>query len=199
MVNVDTQEELFKQVALDVMSQAQQLPSVRVEVIWDSHSKKKLIDTCSGTYALFLSVNDILSPSFLKTFVPMLASGVEYDCASLRGVDYVQNKPFYDSCVHTSITPSNLVRTSILRTFVEENPALDYGVLQSRLKTEYDDVGGGHIYYRFSGDESTRMNWLHRWNEAGNLESKYEGPVVVAAALAPAPAPAKRKYFWSRG
>ena len=193
MCVVDTQEELFKQVALAVMSQAQENPEIRVEVIWDLNSKKKLIDICRGTYAFFLSVNDILSPSFLKTFVPMITSGVEYDCASLRGVDYVQNKPFYDSCVHTSITPSNLVRTSILRTFAEENPALDYGVLQSRLKTEYD-AGDAHIYYRFSGDESTRTKWLHRWNDAGDLESRYEAP-----APAPAPAPAKRKYFWSRG
>jgi len=83
-------QHLFEEVLREVNKQIRENPEIRVEVLWESDNgeltlgqkRNVLMDRCSGKYHCFIDDDDVLAPYFLKTFVPMIQSKIDYDCAS---------------------------------------------------------------------------------------------------------------------
>lgn len=142
---------LFEQVLAEIQKQADECPEIRTEILWESDNgeltlgqkRNVLMDRCTGKYHCFIDDDDILAPDYLKTFVPMITSGIDYDCAAFVGAHYKGGlfqfpyvggvadrgtfmKLFHHSLYYTewyetperyirTISPMNLIKTDIVR------------------------------------------------------------------------------------
>ena len=142
---------LFEQVLAEIRKQASECWRLRTEILWESDNgeltlgqkRNVLMDRCVGKYHCFIDDDDVLAPDYLKSFVPMITSGIDYDCASFVGAYYkggtftwpyaggVPNegtflKLFHHSLYYTewsetperyirTISPMNLIKTDIVR------------------------------------------------------------------------------------
>lgn len=142
---------LFEQVLAEIRKQASECPEIRTEILWESDNgeltlgqkRNILMDRCTGKYHCFIDDDDVLAPDYLKSFVPMITSGIDYDCASFVGAYYrggtftwpyaggVPNRGTFIKLFHHSlqykswgetpdryirtISPMNLIKTDIVR------------------------------------------------------------------------------------
>jgi glycosyltransferase involved in cell wall biosynthesis len=186
-------QHLFEEVLREVNKQIQENPEIRVEVLWESDNgeltlgqkRNVLMDRCSGKYHCFIDDDDILAPYFLKTFVPMIQSKIDYDCASFIGAHYVKgkfNKLFHHSLDYSnwhetydrfirSVSPMNLIRTSIVRQVryadirnTEDHEFSKRLMTSGLLKTEFKIDPNRPIYHYIDGVKGDREQWNHSWN-----------------------------------
>lgn len=187
-----SRKTLFTQVLTEIQRQAAECPDIRTEILWESDNgemtlgqkRNVLTERCTGKYHCFIDDDDILAPYFLQTFVPMIQSGVDYDCASFVGAHYFQGKfkkLFHHSLKHTaweelpdryirSISPMNLIKTDIVRQVRykdirnTEDHEFSIRLLESGLlKTEYEIPANRPIYHYVDGVKSTRETWKSYW------------------------------------
>ena len=187
-----SRERLFQQVLAEVRKQITECPEIRVEVIWESDNgeltlgqkRNVLVDRCQGKYHCFVDDDDILAPYFVRTFVPMIQSGIDYDCASFLGAHYERgrfNKLFYHSIdvpewVETperflrSVSPMNMLKTSIAREVrykdirnTEDHEFSKRLMASGLLKTEFK-IPNRPIYHYIDGVKADRETWSYRWN-----------------------------------
>ena len=93
-------EHLFAEVLAEIQRQVRETPEIRAEVLWESDTgeltlgqkRNVLMDRCSGKYHCFIDDDDVLAPDYLKSFVPMIQSKQDYDCASFVGAHYYKGK-----------------------------------------------------------------------------------------------------------
>lgn len=183
---------LFQQVRAEIQRQAAECPQLRVEILWEADNgeltlgqkRNVLVDRCTGRYHCFIDDDDILAPDYLATFVPMITSGIDYDCASFVGAHYqrgVFTKLFHHSLAYSewretpthfirAISPMNLIKTDIVRQIrykdirnTEDSEfsfrLLDSGLLQS----EYAINPSHPIYHYIDGVKADRALWRHEW------------------------------------
>jgi hypothetical protein len=184
-------ERLFQQVLNEVRKQISECPEIRVEVLWESDNgeltlgqkRNVLMDRCQGKYHCFIDDDDVLAPYFLRTFVPMIQSDIDYDCASFLGAHYVKgkfNKLFYHSMdvdewheksdrFFRSTSPMNMIKTSIVREVRykdirnTEDHEFSKRLMSSRLlKTEFK-IPDRPIYHYIDGVKHDREEWKYRW------------------------------------
>jgi glycosyltransferase involved in cell wall biosynthesis len=187
-----SRERLFTSVLSEVRRQIQEASEIRVEVLWESDNgemtlgqkRNVLMDRCNGTYHCFIDDDDVIAPDFIKTFVPMIHSGVEYDCASFVGAHYLKgvfNKLFHHSLEYTKwdelpnrfircVSPMNMIRTSIVRQIRykdirnTEDAEFSFRLLASGLlKTEYKIDPNHPIYHYIDGVKHDREEWKYTW------------------------------------
>lgn len=186
-------ERLFRQVLAEVQRQIRETPEIKVEVLWESDNgeltlgqkRNILMDRCSGKYHCFVDDDDVLAPTYLRTFVPMITSGIDYDCASFVGAHYVRghfNKLFHHSLEYTewderldrfirTVSPMNLIKTSIVREVrykdirnTEDHEFSKRLMASGLLKTEFKIDPNLPIYHYIDGVKSDRESWNYRWN-----------------------------------
>lgn len=185
-------ERLFKQVLAEVEKQIRECPEIKAEVLWESDNgeltlgqkRNILMDRCHGKYHCFVDDDDALAPYFLRTFVPMIQSGIDYDCASFVGAHYMRgkfNKLFHHSMDYTewaetserfirTVSPMNLIKTSIVREVRykdirnTEDHEFSKRLMASRLlKTEFKIDPNRPIYHYIDGVKADREEWSYRW------------------------------------
>lgn len=185
-------ERLFQQVLSEVQRQIRETPEIRVEVIWESDNgemtlgqkRNVLMDRCNGKYHCFVDDDDILAPYFLKTFVPMIKSGIDYDCASFVGAHYDRgkfNKLFHHSLDYPewdeypdrfvrSVSPMNLIKTDIVRQVrykdirnTEDHEFSKRLMASGLLKTEFKIDPNRPIYHYIDGVKADREQWSYTW------------------------------------
>lgn len=186
-------ERLFQQVLAEVQKQIRETPQIRVEVLWESDNgeltlgqkRNVLMDRCNGKYHCFVDDDDILSPYFLKTFVPMIQSGIDYDCASFVGAHYDRgrfNKLFHHSLEYPeweeradrfirSVSPMNMIKTSIVRAVrykdirnTEDHEFSKRLMASGLLRTEFKIDPSRPIYHYIDGVKADREQWSYSWN-----------------------------------
>lgn len=185
-------EKLFRQVLAEIQRQAAECPQIRTEILWESDNgeltlgqkRNVLMDRCSGKYHCFIDDDDVLARDYLKTFVPMIASGVDYDCASFVGAHYqrgVFNKLFHHSLAYSSwdetadrfirtVSPMNLIKTDIVRQVrykdirnTEDHEFSKRLMASGLLKTEYEINPNHPIYHYVDGVKGDREKWKYEW------------------------------------
>lgn len=144
-----------------------------------------LVSRASGKYCCFIDDDDVISPNFLKTFIPMI--GADYDCASYVGMYYYRGtsnqyyeKLFYHSLdvkdwyetedrYWRSVSPMNMIKTDIVRKVqykdirnTEDHEfsirLMESGLLKSEFKIPYVP-----IYHYIDGVKDTREQWKYEW------------------------------------
>lgn len=185
-------KSLFEVVRAEIQRQAAECPQIRVEILWESDNgeltlgqkRNVLVDRCTGRYHCFIDDDDILAPDYLRTFVPMITSGVDYDCASFVGAHYnrgVFTKLFHHSLVYSewdetpdryvrTISPMNLIKTDIVREVRykdirnTEDHEFSKRLMASGLVTTEFEIDPTHpIYHYIDGVKADREQWLHEW------------------------------------
>lgn len=185
-------EPLFAQVLAEIKKQATQCPQIRTEILWESDNgemtlgqkRNVLMDRCSGKYHCFIDDDDVLAPDYLKTFVPMIASGIDYDCASFVGAHYRVGqftKLFHHSMTYSewaetperyirTISPMNLIKTDIVRQVrykdirnTEDHEFSKRLMASGLLKTEYEINPNHPIYHYIDGVKADREKWKYEW------------------------------------
>jgi len=185
-------QRLFQKVLAEVRKQIAECPEINVEVLWESDNgeltlgqkRNVLMDRCNGKYHCFIDDDDILAPYFLRTFVPMIQSGIDYDCASFLGAHYEKgkfNKLFYHSMdveewhetperFLRSTSPMNLIKTSIVREVrykdirnTEDHEFSKRLMKSGLLKNEFK-IPNRPIYHYIDGVKQDREEWLYSWN-----------------------------------
>lgn len=183
---------LFEDVLREVRRQIRQTPEIRVEVLWESDNgeltlgqkRNVLMDRCNGKYHCFIDDDDVIAPDFLKTFVPMIHSDVDYDCASFVGAHYVRgkfNKLFHHSLDYSewyelpdrfirSVSPMNMIKTSIVRQVrykdirnTEDHEFSKRLMSSGLLKTEFKINPNRPIYHYIDGVKEDREQWRYSW------------------------------------
>ncbi len=183
-------KRLFEKVLAEIQSQAHQCPEIKTEILWESDNgeltlgqkRNVLMDRCTGKYHCFIDDDDILAPYYLRTFVPMIQSGIEYDCASFVGAHYQRgrfNKLFHHSLDYTewaetperfirTISPMNLIKTEIVRSvrYMDirntEDHEFSKRLMASRLlKKEFKIDPNRPIYHYIDGVKEDREEWKH--------------------------------------
>lgn len=183
---------LFAQVLNEIKRQAAECPEIRTEILWESDNgeltlgqkRNVLVDRCSGKYHCFIDDDDILAPYYLRTFVPMIRSGIDYDCASFVGAHYMRgifNKLFHHSLAYSrwaetsdrfirTISPMNLIKTDIVRRVRykdirnTEDHEFSIRLMDSGLlKTEYAIDPSRPIYHYIDGVKHDREEWVWAW------------------------------------
>lgn len=186
-------ERLFRKVLAEVERQIRETPEIRVEVLWESdngemtlgHKRNVLMDRCTGKYHCFIDDDDVIAPDFLKVFVPMVRSPVDFDCASFVGAHYVRgkfNKLFHHSLEYSewlefpdryvrSVSPMNMIKTSIVRQVrykdirnTEDHEFSKRLVSSGLLKTEFKINPNRPIYHYIDGVKEDREEWSYVWN-----------------------------------
>jgi glycosyltransferase involved in cell wall biosynthesis len=189
---------LFDQVLAEIQKQAAECPQIRTEILWESDNgeltlgqkRNVLMDRCTGTYHCFIDDDDILAPDYLKTFVPMITSGVDYDCASFVGAHYkggVFTKLFHHSMDYAewaetperyirTISPMNLIKTDIVRQVrykdirnTEDHEFSKRLMASGLLKTEFRIHPNHPIYHYIDGVKQDREQWKHAWESPDRL------------------------------
>jgi glycosyltransferase involved in cell wall biosynthesis len=184
---------LFQIVLAEVRRQISECPEITVEVLWDVDNGEKtlggkrndLVAKCTGKYHCFIDDDDVLSPFYLKMFVPMILSGIDYDCASFVGAYYHMGefkKLFYHSMSNTSwyetperyirtVSPLNLIRTSIVRDIqyadIRNTEDHEFSVRlheSGLLKKEFKIDETIPLYHYIDGVKDTRTMWSYTWN-----------------------------------
>lgn len=187
-----SREPLFRQVLADIQKQARECPEIKTEILWESDNgeltlgqkRNVLMDRCTGKYHCFIDDDDILAPDYLRTFVPMITSGVDYDCASFVGAHYNRGqftKLFHHSLKYPewdelpdryirSVSPMNLIRTSIVREVrykdirnTEDHEFSKRLMASGLLKTEYEINPTHPIYHYIDGVKADREKWRYTW------------------------------------
>ncbi len=188
-----SRERLFRQVLAEVERQIRETPEIRVEVLWESDSgeltlgqkRNVLMDRCNGKYHCFIDDDDVIAQDFLKTFVPMVKSEIDYDCASFVGAHYVRgkfNKLFHHSLDYSewselpdrfirTVSPMNMIKTNIVRMVrymdirnTEDHEFSKRLMASSLLKTEFKIDSNRPIYHYIDGVKQDREEWTYVWN-----------------------------------
>jgi hypothetical protein len=136
----------------------------------------------------------VIAPYFVKTFVPMIQSEIDYDCASFLGVHYIggiQNKMFYHSLdvpewhetperYYRSTSPMNMIKTSIVKQVryadirnTEDHEFSKRLMSSGLLRTEFK-IPDRPIYHYVDGVKADRERWNYTWN--GDSLSFYRQP-----------------------
>jgi hypothetical protein len=184
---------LFDLVLQEVRRQIAEVPEIRVEVLWEEDERELtlgakrnlLMDRCTGTYHCFIDDDDILAPYFLKSFVPMIQSGIDYDCASFVGAHYergVFTKLFNHSLFFTewfeteeryfrSPSPMNMLKTSIVRQVrykdIRDTEDHEFSIRlvgTGLLKTEFAVDPNRPLYHYVDGVKEDREKWTYTWD-----------------------------------
>lgn len=186
-------ERLFRQVLAEVQRQIRETPEIRIEVLWESDNgeltlgqkRNVLMDRCTGRYHCFIDDDDVIARDFIKTFVPMIKSGIDYDCASFVGAHYMGgkfNKLFHHSLEYStwderpdrfirSVSPMNMIKTDIVRQVRykdirnTEDSEFSFRLRDSGLlKTEFKIDPNRPIYHYIDGVKQDREEWKYVWN-----------------------------------
>jgi glycosyltransferase involved in cell wall biosynthesis len=186
-------ERLFRQVLAEVERQIRETPEIRVEVLWESDNgeltlgqkRNVLMDRCNGTYHCFIDDDDVIARDFLRTFIPMIQSDIDYDCASFVGAHYMRgafNKLFHHSLEYPeweersdrfirSVSPMNMIKTSIVREVrykdirnTEDHEFSKRLMASGRVKTEFKINPNRPIYHYIDGVKQDREDWTYSWN-----------------------------------
>lgn len=189
---MNSRRPLFEDVLREVRRQIAETPEIRVEVLWESDNgemtlgakRNVLMDRCNGKYHCFIDDDDVLAPYFLKTFVPMIQSGVDYDCASFVGAHYHRGqfvKLFNHSIVYKEWfemperyyrcpSPMNLIKTDIVRRVRykdirnTEDHEFSMRLLQSGLLNKEFEVNPNRpLYHYIDGVKEDREQWRYYW------------------------------------
>lgn len=189
---MNSRRTLFNDVLQEVRKQIAENPEIKVEVLWEADNgeltlgqkRNVLMDRCSGKYHCFIDDDDVLAPYFLKTFVPMIRSGIDYDCASFVGAHYVKGKfmkLFNHSIVYKDWyeiperycrcpSPMNLIKTSIVRQvrYKDIRNVEDYEFSMRLLKTgllnkEFEVNPNRPLYHYIDGVKENRERWRYYW------------------------------------
>lgn len=188
-----SRERLFRQVLAEVQRQIRETPEIRVEVLWESDNgeltlgqkRNVLMDRCTGKYHCFIDDDDVIARDYLKVFVPMIKSGIDYDCASFVGAHYMRgrfNKFFHHSLDYStwderpdrfirSVSPMNMIKTDIVRQVRykdirnTEDSEFSFRLRESGLlKTEFKINPNRPIYHYIDGVKQDREEWKYVWN-----------------------------------
>jgi glycosyltransferase involved in cell wall biosynthesis len=200
---LNSRHRLFAEVLADVRRQIAETPEIRVEVLWESDNgeltlgakRNVLVDRCQGKYHCFIDDDDVLAPYFLRTFVPMIQSRIDYDCASFVGAHYHAGK-FMKLFNHSLLykdwfetperyyrcpSPMNLIKTSIARQVRykdirnTEDHEFSMRLLQSGLlTTEFEVNPNRPLYHYVDGVKEDRERWMYRW--IGDFLQLYRAP-----------------------
>jgi glycosyltransferase involved in cell wall biosynthesis len=189
---LNSRVHLFKEVLAQVQDQIAKTPEIKVEVLWEADDgqltlgakRNVLMDRCSGKYHCFVDDDDVLAPYFLKTFVPMIQSGIDYDCASFVGAHYVRGrfvKLFNHSLIYKEWfetperyyrcpSPMNLLKTSIVRQLRyrdirnTEDHEFSMRLLRSGLLNKEFEVDPNRpLYHYIDGVKGEREKWEYEW------------------------------------
>jgi glycosyltransferase involved in cell wall biosynthesis len=187
-----SRQTLFEDVLREVYRQIAETPEIKVEVLWESDNgemtlgqkRNVLMDRCNGKYHCFIDDDDVLAPYFLKTFVPMIQSGIDYDCASFVGAHYVRgkfNKLFHHSLDYPkwdefpdrfvrSVSPMNMIKTSIVRQVrykdIRNTEDHEFSIrltASALLKTEFKIHPNRPIYHYVDAVKEDREKWRYSW------------------------------------
>jgi len=146
-----------------------------------------LVSRANGKYCCFIDDDDIISPTFLQTFVPMIYG--DYDCASFLGIYYYRGtsntpyeKLFYhsldvkdwaevDSKYLRSVSPMNMIKTDIVRNVRyadirnTEDHEFSIRLMKSGLLHREFKIPNVPIYHYIDGVKGTRELWNYKWIE----------------------------------
>jgi len=183
---------LFETVRAEIQRQAAECPQIRTEILWESDNgeltlgqkRNVLVDRCTGRYHCFIDDDDVLAPDYLKTFVPMITSGIDYDCASFVGAHYDRgtlNKLFHHSLAYSewsettdrflrTVSPMNLIKTDIVRQVrykdirnTEDHEFSKRLMASGLLTTEFAINPNRPIYHYIDGVKADRDQWTYSW------------------------------------
>ena len=185
-------KRLFDLALEEVQKQIRETPEIKVEVLFESDNgeltlgakRNLLVSKCTGKYHCFVDDDDIIAPYFLKTFVPMIKSGIDYDCASFVGAYY--NKGLFVKLFNHSIvydkwfetaeryyrcpSPLNMIKTSIVKEVQykdirnTEDHEFSMRLLESGLlKQEFVVDPNRPLYHYIDGVKHDREDWSYRW------------------------------------
>jgi glycosyltransferase involved in cell wall biosynthesis len=185
-----SRKKLFDKVLSEVQRQINEITEAKIEVLYEVDNRELtlgakrnlLISRASGTYCCFVDDDDIISPNYLKTFLPMLED--DYDCASIVGAYYHNGnfiKLFYhsldvkewyetDDRYWRSPSPLNMIKTEICKKvqYADIRDTEDHefskrlitsGLLQKEYKIPFRP-----IYHYVDGVKDDREKWVHSWN-----------------------------------
>lgn len=195
---MNSRRPLFEEVYQEISRQANELKeqhNINVEVLYEADNgeltlgakRNLLVSRANGKYCCFIDDDDVISPSYLKTFIPMLQG--DYDCASFVGMYYYRgdrmpyyDKPFYhsldvkswyetDDRYWRSVSPMNMIKTDIVRKVkykdirnTEDHEfsirLMDSGLLKNEFKIPYIP-----IYHYIDGVKETRVSWKYDWKD----------------------------------
>jgi glycosyltransferase involved in cell wall biosynthesis len=187
---LNSRRSLFQQVYSEIKRQISEITMARIEVLYESDNgeltlgakRNLLVSRAQGKYHCFIDDDDVVSPTFLKSFLPMLED--DYDCSSYVGAYYKKGefkKLFYhsldirewsetDDCYLRCPSPLNMIRTDIVRQVQYKDirntedyefsmRLLDSGLLKKEYKIPYTA-----IYHYIDGVKENRDQWLYTWN-----------------------------------
>ena len=183
---------LFKECLANITKQISECPEIRVEVLHDMDNCEKtlgakrndLVARSSGKYCVFIDDDDVISSVYLRSFVPMILSSIDYDCATITGSYYdkgdfkkmfchsLENKSWSETpeAYFRNITPINLIKTSICRQVqyadIRDTEDHEFSMrLQASglLKTEFKIDRGIPLYHYVDGLKGQREKWSYIW------------------------------------
>jgi glycosyltransferase involved in cell wall biosynthesis len=181
--------KLFRQVLAEIQRQISEIKTAKIEVLYEIDNgeltlgakRNLLISRARGTYCCFVDDDDVVSPTFLKTFLPMLKG--DYDCASLVGAYYLKGtfvKLFYHSIdvqewhetsdrFWRSPSPLNMIRTDICRKVQyadirnTEDHEFSKRLIESDLLQKEYKTPNIPVYHYVDGVKSERDMWTYTW------------------------------------
>lgn len=190
MPTMHSRKNLFNKLLSEVERQISEIHNAKIEVLYEVDNgeltlgakRNILISRCSGKYCCFIDDDDIISPNYLKTFIPMLEQ--DYDCASFVGAYYhngVFKKLFYHSLdvlswYETSDrywrcpSPLNMIKTEICRKVQyadirnTEDHEFSMRLINSKLLKKEYKIPYSPIYHYIDGVKGNREKWKHEWN-----------------------------------
>jgi GT2 family glycosyltransferase len=210
---------LFQQVYSEIQNQIAQITTARIEVLYESDDgeltlgakRNLLVSRAQGKYHCFIDDDDVVSPTFLKTFLPMIED--DYDCSSYVGAYYHKGefkKLFYHSLdiqewsqtedVYLRCpSPLNMIRTDIVRQIQYKDirntedyefsiRLLDSGLLKKEYKIPYVP-----IYHYIDGVKENRNEWLYSWNKDYTRLNLFQKPSPLPPNVSK-----KRQLGWNR-
>ena len=201
---------LFDKAYDEITRQVSECPEIKVEVLYEVDNREltlgakrnRLVDRCTGKYHCFIDDDDIIAPYYLRTFVPMITSGVDYDCAAFLGAHYDKGKftkLFYHSldfhswferpeAYYRTVSPMNLIRTSIVRQvrYADIRNTEDHEFSKrlhesGLLKTEFKIDKTRPLYHYIDQVKDSRSEWKFKWR--GDYLDLYRGPSFLLAKV----------------
>ena len=196
IATMHSRDSLFQNVLQEVKRQIHELPlDVQVEVLYEVDNgemtlgakRNLLVSRATGKYHCFIDDDDVISPTFIKTFIPMIED--DYDCSSYVGMYYYRGdnnlhfeKPFYHSIDVTewyetpdrywrNPSPLNMIKTSIVREVqykdIRNTEDHEFATRLSQsglLKKEYK-IPFVPIYHYIDGVKETINEWKYEWTD----------------------------------
>lgn len=181
---------VFEKIYKEIHRQITELTNVKIEVLYEIDNgemtigKKRnlLVSRANSKYLCFIDDDDIISPVFLKTFLPMLED--DYDCASFVGAYYnngkfmklfyhsIDNKKWYESnnCYLRPPSHLNMIKTEIVKQVSYKNIRYreDYefsmSIIESQLVKKEYKIPFIPIYHYVDGIKDNRDKWNYIWN-----------------------------------